>query len=104
MNQNIPIVIPSYQPDEMLISTCTGLINAGLGNLVVVNDGSMEECNKYFEKLKNECLDCTECPLRQGARQVVFGVGNENARIMFVGEGPGEQEDIQGEKWGRKPL
>ena len=50
-----------------------------------------------LENLKAECLDCTKCPLRQGARQVVFGVGNENARIMFVGEGPGEQEDIQGE-------
>ena len=50
-----------------------------------------------LEKLKAECLDCTKCPLRQGARQVVFGVGNGNARIMFVGEGPGEQEDIQGE-------
>ena len=50
-----------------------------------------------LEKLKAECLDCTKCPLRQGARQVVFGVGNGNARIMLVGEGPGEQEDIQGE-------
>lgn len=50
-----------------------------------------------LENLKAECLDCTKCPLRQGARQVVFGVGNENAEIMFVGEGPGEQEDIQGE-------
>ena len=50
-----------------------------------------------LENLKAECLDCTKCPLRQGARQVVFGVGNEKARIMFVGEGPGEQEDIQGE-------
>lgn len=50
-----------------------------------------------LENLKKECLDCTNCPLRQGARQVVFGVGNENADIMFVGEGPGEQEDIQGE-------
>ena len=50
-----------------------------------------------LEKLKAECLDCAKCPLRQGARQVVFGVGNENARIMLVGEGPGEQEDIQGE-------
>ena len=50
-----------------------------------------------LEKLKAECLGCTKCPLREGARQVVFGVGNENARIMFVGEGPGEQEDLQGE-------
>ena len=50
-----------------------------------------------LENLRKECLDCTKCPLREGARQVVFGVGNEKARIMFVGEGPGEQEDIQGE-------
>lgn len=50
-----------------------------------------------LENLRKECLDCTKCPLREGARQVVFGVGNENADIMFVGEGPGEQEDIQGE-------
>ena len=50
-----------------------------------------------LEELKKECLDCTACPLRKNAHQVVFGVGNENARIMFVGEGPGEQEDIQGE-------
>ena len=50
-----------------------------------------------LEELKKECLSCTACPLRKGARQVVFGVGNENARIMLVGEGPGEQEDIQGE-------
>jgi len=50
-----------------------------------------------LENIKKECLGCNACPLRAGARQVVFGVGNENARIMFVGEGPGEQEDIQGE-------
>ena len=50
-----------------------------------------------LEELKKECLSCTSCPLRKGARQVVFGAGNENARIMLVGEGPGEQEDIQGE-------
>ena len=50
-----------------------------------------------LEELKKECLSCTACPLRKGARQVVFGVGNENARIMLIGEGPGEQEDIQGE-------
>ena len=50
-----------------------------------------------LEELKKECLSCTACPLRKGARQVAFGVGNENARIMLIGEGPGEQEDIQGE-------
>ena len=42
--------------------------------------------------------DCTRCKLcTLGRRQVVFGVGNPDARLMFVGEGPGEDEDKQGE-------
>lgn len=47
--------------------------------------------------LKEQCLTCNKCSLCQGRHNVVFGVGNENAKIMFVGEGPGEQEDLQGE-------
>ena len=53
--------------------------------------------NSEFESLKNQCLDCTACPLHSGRHNVVFGIGNANARIMFVGEGPGEQEDLKGE-------
>jgi uracil-DNA glycosylase family 4 len=42
--------------------------------------------------------DCTRCPLhQQGRKQVVFGVGNPNADLMFVGEAPGADEDLQGE-------
>jgi DNA polymerase len=42
--------------------------------------------------------DCSRCKLHAlGRRQVVFGIGNPNARLMFVGEGPGADEDIQGE-------
>jgi uracil-DNA glycosylase family 4 len=41
--------------------------------------------------------DCALCKLATGRRQVVFGVGRDDADLMFVGEGPGEQEDIQGE-------
>jgi uracil-DNA glycosylase len=41
--------------------------------------------------------DCTRCPLHaQGRRQVVFGVGNPDAQLMFVGEAPGADEDVQG--------
>lgn len=50
-----------------------------------------------FEDLKTDCLKCTMCPLAPTRTQVVFGVGNQNADIMFVGEGPGENEDLQGE-------
>ncbi len=51
--------------------------------------------NELFE-LENECKNCFRCPLGKTRTNLVFGTGNENAKIMFVGEGPGEQEDLQG--------
>ena len=49
-----------------------------------------------WETLKIECASCTGCGLCETRRNVVFGVGLETADVMFVGEGPGEQEDLQG--------
>ena len=49
-----------------------------------------------FEQLKQECLGCQKCGLAQTRTNVVFGVGSENAEVVFVGEGPGENEDLQG--------
>ena len=46
--------------------------------------------------LKALCGECTRCGLGQTRRNVVFGVGVEDADIMLVGEGPGEQEDLTG--------
>lgn len=50
-----------------------------------------------WENLKRICADCTRCGLCETRHNVVFGIGNEHADIMFVGEGPGEQEDLKGE-------
>ncbi len=50
-----------------------------------------------LEDIRGELLACRGCPLCDGRRTVVFGVGNPDARLMFVGEGPGEEEDRQGE-------
>jgi DNA polymerase len=50
-----------------------------------------------WEELQGVCLDCTKCGLCETRHNVVFGVGNRNADILFVGEGPGEQEDLKGE-------
>ena len=47
--------------------------------------------------LKAVCADCTKCGLCETRHNVVFGVGWEGADILFVGEGPGEQEDLKGE-------
>ena len=47
--------------------------------------------------LQSEALACTKCPLATTRTQVVFGVGDPHADLLFVGEGPGEQEDLTGE-------
>jgi len=50
-----------------------------------------------FEELERAALTCTRCPLAtQGRTQVVFGTGDPAADLMFVGEGPGQEEDRQG--------
>ena len=49
-----------------------------------------------LEELKNSIKNCNKCKLCKGRNNIVFGVGNENADIMFIGEGPGADEDAQG--------
>ena len=50
-----------------------------------------------LDELKTHCLSCTECELCKARTQVVFGVGNPAADILLIGEGPGENEDLQGQ-------
>jgi len=50
-----------------------------------------------LQELAREASTCTRCRLAGGRTQVVFGVGNPRAGVMFIGEGPGYHEDKQGE-------
>ena len=50
-----------------------------------------------WEALEQKALSCTACGLCETRHNVVFGVGNRETDVLFVGEGPGEQEDLQGE-------
>ena len=50
-----------------------------------------------WKGLEQTCLNCTKCGLCETRHNVVFGVGPRNADVMFIGEGPGEQEDLKGE-------
>ncbi len=50
-----------------------------------------------WDELEQTCNRCSKCGLCQTRTNVVFGVGKRTADILFVGEGPGEQEDLQGE-------
>ena len=50
-----------------------------------------------WEELKQECLSCEACELCKTRTQVVFGVGDPEAEVLFIGEAPGKNEDEQGE-------
>ena len=50
-----------------------------------------------WEKLQTEVESCNRCGLAATRTKVVFGVGNPKAKVLFIGEGPGEQEDLKGE-------
>lgn len=50
-----------------------------------------------WEDLVENCVNCQKCPLHETRTNVVVGVGNKNAKVLFIGEGPGENEDLQGE-------
>ena len=49
-----------------------------------------------WDELYEQCRICDKCPLGKTKTNTVFGCGNQNARLMFVGEAPGEQEDKEG--------
>jgi uracil-DNA glycosylase family 4 len=61
------------------------------------NPGNPTDAAPILHSIREDIGDCTRCKLhRLGRTQVVFGVGNPNADLMFVGEAPGGDEDIQG--------
>lgn len=49
-----------------------------------------------WEELESLCQNCNKCKLAKDRHNVVIGCGNKNARLMFIGEGPGADEDAQG--------
>jgi uracil-DNA glycosylase len=58
----------------------------------------LQEPFRVLQSIREDLGDCTRCKLhKQGHKQIVFGVGNPRADIMFIGEGPGADEDEQGE-------
>ena len=64
---------------------------------VLRQSASVSTSTLNWNELKQTVHDCTACKLRAGCTQTVFGVGDESAEWLFVGEGPGADEDAQGE-------
>ncbi len=57
----------------------------------------MTSTTSEFDALRERALICTQCGLAETRTNVVFGVGDQSARLMIVGEAPGKNEDLQGE-------
>ena len=57
----------------------------------------MDKMFETWEELENSIINCNKCKLYKGRHNIVFGIGNKNADLMFIGEGPGADEDRLGE-------
>jgi uracil-DNA glycosylase len=66
-------------------------------SLIELREEAAADKPAALKVIRADIGDCTRCRLHKGRTNIVFGVGNVNADIMFVGEGPGADEDVQGE-------
>jgi DNA polymerase len=90
---------PPRAPSPATASAEAPAVPSG-GELFTLTGPTADEPREPVQRLREireEIGDCTRCKLHAGRTHIVFGVGNPNARLMFVGEGPGADEDARGE-------
>ncbi len=88
-----PIVeAPRLAAEVVAATTSVAPVETGPASVSVALPDNLD-----WPELKRRVHDCTACGLRAGCTQTVFGVGDEQADWLFVGEGPGAEEDAQGE-------
>jgi uracil-DNA glycosylase family 4 len=101
-----PEAAPSKEPALSRASMPRPAAAASAGTLIDVPQqappysgalpGVVEGERPTLDQIRRELGDCRRCKLCTGRKNIVFGVGNPRAELVFVGEGPGEQEDLQG--------
>jgi uracil-DNA glycosylase len=88
-------------PSPLIASPSARPATPALPVLPVVNAPSLFEAidrveNDTLERIREDLGECTRCRLHKQRNKIVFGVGNPRAELVFVGEGPGHDEDVQG--------
>lgn len=92
------VPVPFAPVVESMTAECPPDVEPGTPEKTAVpNPNDLPACLANWDELETQVAACTACPLYQGRTQTVFGVGDRNAEWMFIGEAPGEQEDLQGE-------
>jgi uracil-DNA glycosylase len=85
------------EPSVSAAGESTSSSRGDMENVEAVPVALSRSSDEALEAIRGDIGDCTRCKLHlQGRKQIVFGVGNPNADLMFVGEAPGADEDIQG--------
>ena len=99
--QTTPVAAPAKSPAASLRYSPPLSSPAPLPRVVQVATGPslFDERieNDSLERIRADIGDCTRCKLHKARTNIVFGVGNPKAELVFVGEGPGHDEDVQGE-------
>ncbi len=98
--QNTPVEAPDPEEVKRQIKSYLNFLNRA-GFLYLVPDAAEPRVSAHhraecLEQLKADAVKCKQCPLHESRTHVVFGAGNADADIMFVGEAPGRDEDEQG--------
>ncbi len=97
----VPAVVAPTSPARTLVAPevegalLTGINNIHAGSSAAAQVSHVDKLD--WPELKQQVRGCTACQLRAGCTQTVFGVGDEKADWLFVGEAPGADEDAQGE-------
>ena len=96
-NNKKDFVNTKQAPAHNIRSTATTFTsNSGAQNFEKAKPISQDISNMQMEQLRQFTLSCNKCTLCKGRNNVVFGEGNPNTEIMFIGEAPGRDEDLQG--------
>jgi uracil-DNA glycosylase family 4 len=96
------VLEPPSEMREQMAARKSAVVQVAEEDIVEINDPKPEhgvaDASAALKLIREDLGDCTRCKLhKQGRKQIVFGVGNARAELMFVGEGPGADEDTQGE-------
>jgi DNA polymerase len=93
-----PAAMPAKEPE---IASAPPKAAPPVSALPIVNASSLFEAierveNDTLERIREDLGECTRCHLHKQRNKIVFGAGNPRAELIFVGEGPGHDEDVQG--------
>lgn len=83
----VSIQMPAHQPAQ---SVCPATAGSGTAS------AHSTDKNEQLQQLRDYIGDCQRCKLSRQRHTIVFGAGNPDARLMFIGEAPGQEEDLQG--------